>query len=98
MNILCCNVMYPDMSQHQSHQGLHGNRKNSDLIKPGKSLRESLRRLKSGMCLSFTKTMFFLNFYFYGGTSLLERVFAGILNFLTSLSPLKWHQFRGYSV
>ena len=46
--------MYPDMSQHQSHQGLHGDRKNSDLIEPGKSLRESLRRLKSGMCLSFT--------------------------------------------
>ena len=42
--------MYPDMSQHQSHQGLHGNRKNSDLIESGKSLRESLRRLKSGMC------------------------------------------------
>lgn len=61
--------MYPDMSQHQSHQGLHGNRKNSDLIKPGKSLREPLRRLKSGMCLSFTKTMFFVNFYFYGGTT-----------------------------
>ena len=42
--------MYPDMSQHQSHQGLHGNRKNSDFIESGKSLRESLRRLKSGMC------------------------------------------------
>ena len=97
MNILCCNVMYPDMSQHQSHQGLHGNRKNSDLIKSGKSLRESLRRLKSGI-LFFTKTMFFVNFYFYGGTSLLERVFAEISNFLNSLSPLKWYQFRGYSV
>ena len=48
--------MYPDMSQHQSHQGLHGNRKNSDFIESGKSLRESLRRLKSGMCQSFTKT------------------------------------------
>ena len=25
---------YPDLSQHQSHQGLYGNRKNSDLIEP----------------------------------------------------------------
>ena len=40
---------YTDLSQHQSHQGLYGNRKNSDLIEPWKSLRESVRRPKSGM-------------------------------------------------
>ena len=37
------------MSQYQPYQGLHGDRTNSDFVKPRESLRKPVRRVKSGI-------------------------------------------------